>query len=127
MDQRGLKPPHFSVQMEALFSQIKRLSLKGGHNTSIDHRPSSISEDAVVDRLPQIECNVLLDELPPVMETKKKKFNHYYLAKLRVQMQFLPRSTELFHCMWRKEVIPQKVENASITYLYKQKGNPQVL
>ena len=34
------------------------------------NRPSSINEDAI-DRLPQIECNVLLDEFPTVTETRK--------------------------------------------------------
>ena len=34
------------------------------------NRPSSINEDAI-DRLPQIECNVLLDEFPTVVETRK--------------------------------------------------------
>ena len=34
------------------------------------NRPSSINEDAT-DKLPQIECNVLLDEFPTVMETRK--------------------------------------------------------
>ena len=33
------------------------------------NRPSSNNEDAI-DRLPQIECNVLLDEFPTVMERK---------------------------------------------------------
>ena len=34
--------------------------------------------------------------------------------------------TELFHCMWRKEAIPQEFKAASIIHLYKRKGNPQV-
>ena len=34
------------------------------------NRPSSTNEDAI-DRLPQIECNVLLHEFPTVMETRK--------------------------------------------------------
>ena len=34
--------------------------------------------------------------------------------------------TELFHCMWRKEAIPQEFKDASIIHLYKRKGNPQV-
>ena len=34
--------------------------------------------------------------------------------------------TELFHCMWRKEAIPQEFKDASIIHLYKLKGNPQV-
>ena len=34
--------------------------------------------------------------------------------------------TELFHCMWRQEAIPQEFKDASISHLYKRKGNPQV-
>ena len=34
--------------------------------------------------------------------------------------------TELFHCMWRKEAIPQEFKDASIIHLYKRKGNPQI-
>ena len=33
------------------------------HFNNVLNRPSSISEDTI-DRLPQIECNVLLDEFP---------------------------------------------------------------
>ena len=33
--------------------------------------------------------------------------------------------TELFHCMWRKEAIPQ-FKDAFIIIQYKRKGNPQV-
>ena len=32
--------------------------------------------------------------------------------------------TELFHCMWRKETIPQEFKDASIIHVYKRKGNP---
>ena len=70
MTQRALRPPHGSVQMEAFFLQIKRLSRIGGQN-SVLNRPSNINEDAI-DRLPQIECNVLLDEFPTVNETRKE-------------------------------------------------------
>ena len=40
------------------------------HFNSVLNRPSSINQDAI-DRLPQIECNVLLDEFPTVAETRK--------------------------------------------------------
>ena len=40
------------------------------HFNSVLNRPSSINQDAI-DRLPQIECNVLLDEFPTVTETSK--------------------------------------------------------
>ena len=33
---------------------------------------------------------------------------------------------ELFHCMWRKEAIPQEFKDSSIIHLYKRKGSPQV-
>ena len=33
---------------------------------------------------------------------------------------------ELFHCMWRKEAIPQEFKDEPIIYLYKRKGNAQV-
>ena len=101
------------------------------HFNSVLNRPSTINEDAI-DRRPQIECNVLLDEFPTVMGSTT------HLAKLQVQMQFLQRFirlgatysrkklTELFHCMWRKEAIPQEFKVASIIHLYKRKGNPQV-
>ena len=34
------------------------------------NRPSSVNDNAI-NRLPQIECNVLLDEFPTVTETSK--------------------------------------------------------
>ena len=40
------------------------------HFNTVLNRQSSINKDAI-DRLPQIECNVLLDEFPTVMETRK--------------------------------------------------------
>ena len=40
------------------------------HFYSVLNRHSSINED-IIDRLPRIECNVLLDEFPTVMETRK--------------------------------------------------------
>ena len=40
------------------------------HFNSVLNRPSSINEDAM-NRLPQIECNVLLDKFSTVMETRK--------------------------------------------------------
>ena len=33
---------------------------------------------------------------------------------------------ELFHIMWRKEVIPLEFKDASIIHLFKRKGNPQL-
>ena len=40
------------------------------HFNSVLNRPSSVNDNAI-NRLPQIECNVLLDDFPTVTETKK--------------------------------------------------------
>ena len=113
MAQRNQEPPHCSVQIEALFLQLKRLSWKGGQNTSI---VCSINEDAI--------------------DTWKQEhqFNNCHPTKLQVQMQFLPRFirlwlpmaeklTYLLHCMWRKEAIPQEFKERCI---HNWRGNPQV-
>ena len=106
------------------------------HFNSVLNRPSSINEDAI-DRLPQIECNVLLDEFPTVTETIKavqqlssgKAPGADAIPAEVYKAGGLPMAeklTELFHCMWRKEAIPQEFKDAFIIHLYKRKGNPQV-
>ena len=40
------------------------------HFNSVLNRPSSVNDNAM-NRLPQTECNVLLDEFPTVSETRK--------------------------------------------------------
>ena len=98
------------------------------HFNSVLNRPSSINEDAV-DRLPQTECNVLLDEFPTVMETRKaiqqlssgKTPRADAIPAEVYKAEGLPlaeKLTQLFHCMWRKEVITQELKYASIIHLY---------
>ena len=93
------------------------------HFNSVLNRPSSINQDAI-DRLPQIECNVLLDEFPTVTETRKavqqlssgKAPGADAIPAEVYKAGGLPMAeklTELFHCMWRKEAIPQEFEDAS--------------
>ena len=100
------------------------------------NRPSSVN-DTAINRLPQIECNVLLDEFPNVTETRKA-IQHLSLGKAPGTdaipaevykaggLPMAEKLTELFQCMWRKEAIPQDSKNASIIHLYKRKENPQV-
>ena len=90
-----------------------------------------------INRLPQIECNVLLDEFPTVTETRKA-IQHLSSGKApRTDaipaevyktggLPMAEKLTEFFKCMWRKEAIPQDFNDASIIHLYKRKGNPQV-
>ena len=106
------------------------------HFDSVLNRPSSIHDDAI-NRLPQVECNLLLDEFPTISETVKAikllssgkapgsdaipaeiyKAGGTTVAK---------KMTELFHIMWRKEAIPQEFKDASIIHLFRLKGNPQL-
>ena len=108
------------------------------HFNSVLNRPSSINQDAI-DRLPQIECSVLLNEFPTVTETRKAvqqlssgKAPDADAIPAEVYkaggggLPMAEKLTELFHCMWRKEAIPQEFKDASIIHLYKRKGNPQV-
>ena len=100
------------------------------------NRPSSVNDNAI-NRLPQIKCNVLLNEFPTVTETRKA-IQHLSSAKAPGTDAILAdvykadgfsmaeKLTELFQCMWRKEAILQDFKDASIIHLYKRKENPQV-
>ena len=106
------------------------------HFSSVLNRPSAVNDNAI-NRLPQIECNVLLDDFPTVTETRKA-IQHLSSGKAPGTdaipaevykaggLPMTEKLTELFQCMWRKEAIPQDFKDASIIHLYKRKGNPQV-
>ena len=93
--------------------------------------------DEAINRLPQVACNPLLDELTTVSETVKaiKLLSsgrapgsdaipaEIYKA---VGPPVAEKLTELFHIMWRKETITQEFKDATIIHLNKRKGNPQV-
>ena len=101
------------------------------HFNSVLNRPSSVNDNAI-NRLPQIECNVLLDEFPTVTETRKA-IQHLSSGKAPGTdaipaevykaggLSMTEKLTELLQCMWRKEAIPQDFKDASIIHLYKLK------
>ena len=89
-----------------------------GHFDSVLNRPSSINYGAN-NRLPEAECNLLLDEFPTVAETVKAikllssgkapgsdaiPAEIYKTGGTSVAKQM----PELFHIMWRKEAVPQE-------------------
>ena len=106
------------------------------HFNSVLNRPSSDNDNAI-NRLPQIEVNVLLDEFPTVTETRKT-IQHLSSGKApgtdaipaevykAGELPMAEKLTELFQYMWRKEAIPQDFKDASIIHVYQRKGNPQV-
>ena len=80
-------------------------------------QPSTINDEAI-NRLPQVECNPLLDELLTVSETVKAikllssgKAPGSDAIPAEIYKAGGPpiaeKLTELFHIMWRKEAIPQ--------------------
>ena len=105
------------------------------HFDGVINQPSSIND--AVNRLPQVEYNPLLDELPTVSETVKAiklpssgKAPGLDAIPAEIYKVGGPpvaeKLTELFHIMWRKEAISQEFKDATIIHLFKRKGNPQV-
>ena len=106
------------------------------HFDGVLNQPSSINDEAI-NRLPQVECNPLLDEVPTVFETVKAikllssgKAPGSDAIPAEIYKAGGPpvteKLTELVHIMWRKEAIPQEFKDATIIHLFKRKGNPQV-
>ena len=84
-----------------------------------------------------MECNLLLDEFPTVAETVKaikllssgKAPGSDAIPAEIYKAGATPvakKMTELFHIMWRKEVIPLEFKDASIIHLLKRKEDPQL-
>ena len=135
---RAQEPPHSLVQMELSLLTDKKAILKrwAEHFDGVLNRPSSINDEAI-NRLPQVECNPLLDEPPAISETVKAikllssgKAPGSDAIPAEIYKEGGPpvaeKLTELFHIMWRKEAIPQEFKDATIIHLFKRKGNPQV-
>ena len=99
------------------------------------NRPSSISTEAI-NRLPQMECNPLLEEFPTVSETVKAikllssgKAPGSDAISAEIYKAGGPpvaeKLTRLFHIMRRKKAIHQEFNNASSIVLFQREGNPQ--
>ena len=106
------------------------------HFDGVLNRSSSINDDTL-NRLPQVACNLLLDEFPTVAETVKaikllssgKAPGSDEIPAEILKAGGTPvakKMTKLFHVMWRKETIPQEFKDASIIHLFKRKGNTQL-
>ena len=136
--QKVLVPPHFSVQTGNTLLTDKDAILKrwAEHFNSVLNRPSSVNDNAI-NKLPQIECNVLLDRFPTVTEARKA-IQHLSSGKApgtdaipaevykACGLPMAEKLTDLFQCMWRKEAFPQDFKDASLIRQYKRKGNPKV-
>ena len=106
------------------------------HFDGVLNWPSSIN-DGDINRLPQVECSVLLDEFPTVskivstiklLSSGKAPGSDAIPAEIYKagDPTVAEKLTLLFHIMWRKEAIPQEFKGATIIHLFKRKGNSQV-
>ena len=81
------------------------------------NRPSPIN-DYAINTLPQIECNVLLDEfLISIWHGSGSEATAIEIYKPG-GLQMSENRKELFHCMWRKEAVLQEFNDAFINQLY---------
>ena len=133
---RAQEPPHSLEQMELVLWLTKKLSWKDGLNTLM---VSLIGHHLLMMKLSTDfhRWNVMLHELPTTSETVKaikllssgKAPGSDAIPAEIYKAGGSPvaeKLTELFHIMWRKEAIPQEFKDATIIYLFKRKGNPQV-
>ena len=90
------------------------------HFDSVLNRPSSINDDAI-NRLLQMECNLLLDEFPTVAKTVKTMKllssgkvpgSDAILAEIYKAggTPVTKKMTQLFHIMWRKKSHPLRIQ-----------------
>jgi len=105
------------------------------HFDGVLNRPSFINQEAI-DRLPQVEVNVSMDDIPNIQETEKAirllssgKSPGPDAIPAEVYKSGGPclveKLTDLFQKMWHEGTIPQHYRDASIVHLYKRKGNRQ--
>ena len=92
---------------------------------SVFNRILSVN-DVAINRLPQIKCNVVLDEFPTLIE---KAIQHLSSGKApgadaipaetykAGRLPIAEKLTELFQCKMRNEAIPQEFNDASIIIL----------
>ena len=108
----------------------------GEHFENVLNRPSSVNEEAI-NRLPQVDINMSLAAVP-TQEEVDKAISSLSSGKApgsdgipaEVFSSGGPALTskllELFQLMWKNEELPQEFKDASITHLYKNKGNRRV-
>ena len=106
------------------------------HFNNVLNRPSTINDDAI-DRLPQVETNHDLDQLPTQEEIEKAiKLMSSGKAPGADAIPseiykiggpaFLRELTSLFQAMWKEGKLPQDFRDATVVHIYKRKGNRQL-
>ena len=79
---------------------------------SVFNRPSTISDDAI-NKLPQVECNLLLDEFPIKFLLSGKAPGSDSIPAEIYKAGGTPVAKKMTeYIMWRKEAIPQEFKDA---------------
>ena len=105
-------PPLLSVDGSTLLTDKDAILERWAeHFNNVLNRQSSVNDNAI-NRMPQTECNVLLDEFPTVTETRKA-IQHLSSGKApgaipaevykAGRLPIAEKLTDFFKCMWRKE------------------------
>ena len=122
--------------MELVFWLTRKLSWKkwAEHFDGVLNRPSSINDEAI-NRLPQVECNPLLDEFPTVSETVKAikplssgKAPGSDAIPAEIYKVGGPPVAVISHHV-EKRSHPSRIQgcnNYPPTHVFKRKGNPKV-
>ena len=108
----------------------------GEHFDSVLNRPSTVNDEAL-DRIPQAKINEALADLPELAEIEKAISS---LSSGKAPGDdgipaeifacggpaLVNKLLELYRAQWAREELPQVMKDASVTHLYKNKGNRQV-
>ena len=130
----GTTPLHSADGTSLLTDKEAILKRWAEHFDGILNRPSSINDEAI-NRLPQVECSPLLDELPTVSETVKaiellssgKAPGSDAIPAEIYKTGGPPVAEKLTISHYVEESShPSRIQDATIIHLFKRKGNPQV-
>ena len=128
--------PLLDVKGEKLITDKEEILERWGeHFESVLNRPSTVNDEAI-SRLPQIDFNMTLDQLPILDEVNKaikSLSNEKAPGSDAIPAEIfseggpslVAKLLEFFRAMWTKEELPQDFKDANITHLYKNKGNRQ--
>ena len=126
----------FSADENVLFTDKEKvLERWAEHFTCVLNRLSTLNEEAIA-RLPQVPIKHSLADVPTEAEIEKivKRLSsgkapgadsipaEIYVFGGPIMIRKL---CELFEFMWKQELIPQELKDASIVHLYKRKENRQ--
>ena len=134
--QPASSPPLLSADGTTLLTEKSQILERWAeHFEAVLNRPSHINEEAI-NKLPQVDINHTLDNLPVLSEVEKA-IQQLSSGKApgtdaipaevykHAGPQMRAKLAQLFQTLWTQGAVPQDFKDASIVHLYKRKGNRQ--